>query len=166
MAHTNATRFRKLRFSFSVACSFFCLLITVLWVRNFWCADVAWTPLPGSGQLTVASADGQMEFSISYPRTPLPKSIRQPATWGWQSYTSSRNHALDVVMPWKAVIRYGASRNGSLWLKLPHWFLVALPMLLATVPRIRWSQRFTIRTMLVVTALVAVILALTVTARD
>jgi hypothetical protein len=70
------------------------------------------------------------------------------------------------LVPCKTVIRYRFdwSRNISIW--LPHWLIVVVTLLLAAVPWIRWSRRFTIRTMLVVTTLIAVVMALAVTAGE
>jgi hypothetical protein len=154
---------RWLRVSASAAILAVSAVVALLWLRNFWWADVGWTPLPGYGQLTIASADGQIEFSISYPNG---RWATPPATsWGWQSYTASQNRAVKVVVPWKTVVRYRIARNGTV-IVLPHWLLYIAPLLAATVPWIRWSRRFTIRTMLVAMTLIAVLLAMIVTAGE
>jgi len=46
--------------------------------------------------------------------------------------------------------------------QVPIWFLVVLTSALATLPWIRWTSRFTLRTLLIVTTLVAVVLGLIV----
>ena len=45
---------------------------------------------------------------------------------------------------------------------LPYWFLVATITALSTIPWIHWSNRFGLRTLLIATTLVAVVLALIV----
>jgi hypothetical protein len=154
---------RLIRVSTTVACLSLAAVVMALWLRNFWVADVIWTPLPAASQLTIASADGQIELGISYPsgqRAKLPET-----TWGWQTYTASQNRAVKVVVPWKTVIRYRRVWGGAV-IVLPHWLVFLVPLLVSVVPWIRWSRRFTIRTMLVVTTLVAVVLAMAVTAGE
>jgi hypothetical protein len=129
-------------------------------MRNFWRADVVWAPLPGARQLTIASANGQVEAGILRPTQWAPK----PQGFGWGPYTASGNRAIDVLVPWDTVIRYRFTMNRNMVLVLPHWLLTLAMLMLAAVPWIRWSRRFTIRTMLVVTALIAVMLAMAVTA--
>jgi hypothetical protein len=47
----------------------------------------------------------------------------------------------------------------SLWMvKAPHLFLMLFPAAMAMGPWIRWSRRFTLRTLLIATTLVAVVL--------
>jgi hypothetical protein len=141
-------------------------VIAVAWLRNFWWADVVWAPLPNAGQLVIASADGQFEFGVSYPANRWGWANAPTPSWGFATYTASQNRAVDVVVPSKTVVRYRFGRNGDIAIWLPHWLLVAAPLLFATVPWIHWSRRFTIRTMLVITALVAVVLAMAATAGE
>ena len=44
------------------------------------------------------------------------------------------------------------------YLTVPNWFLVSLIGSLAAVPWIKWSKRFSLRTLLIATTLVAVLL--------
>jgi hypothetical protein len=132
-----------------------------MWVRNFWWADVAWTPLPGGWQVVIASADGQVEFGISQAQN-----RRDVASWGLETYTASRNSAFEVLVPRKRVIRYHVFGNRRFALVVPHWLLTTVALLLAIVPWIPWSRRFTIRTLLIITAIMSVALALAVTAGE
>ena len=138
-----------------------CVLLIALWVRNFWWSDVAWTPLPGGWQVVIASADGQVEFGFSQAQN-----RRDVASWGLETYTASRNSAFEVLVPQKRVIRYHVFGNRNFALVLPHWLLTTVVLLLAIVPWIPWSRRFTIRTLLVFTAITSVVLALAVTAGE
>lgn len=157
---------RALRISITAAGLLMSALVAVMWLRNFWWADVFWAPLPNAGQVAIASADGQVEFGISYPALRGAARANQGTElWGWQTYTASRNRVFDILLPWKQVIHYRVTRNGSIAM-LPHWLLAIVPLLLAGMLWIRWSRRFTIRTMLVITTLVAVVLALVVTAGE
>jgi hypothetical protein len=44
----------------------------------------------------------------------------------------------------------------------PHWFVASAAAIFAAVPWIRWSNRFSLRTLLIITTLVATVLALIV----
>jgi hypothetical protein len=156
-----------LRISASVAGLLMSAAVAIAWVRNFWCADVFWAPLPNAGQVAIASADGQVEFGISYPAVRgAARTNRGTEFWGWQRYTASRNRASAILLPWKTVIHYRVTQKGSIAVVLPHWLLAIVPLLLAGALWIRWSRRFTIRTLLVITTLVAIVLALGVTAGE
>ena len=48
---------------------------------------------------------------------------------------------------------------------LPHWFLAVAAITLAGVPWLRWSARFSLRTLLIATTLVAAVLGMAVVAR-
>jgi hypothetical protein len=154
-------KFRKLRILWSLGCGIPCLLLIVMWVRNFWWSDVAWAPLPGGWQVVIASADGQVEFGISQAQN-----RPDVASWAWETYTASRNSAFEVLVPQKRVIRYHVFRNRNFALVVPHWLLTTVVLLLAIVPWIPWSRRFTIRTLLIIMAIMSVALALAVTAGE
>ena len=49
-----------------------------------------------------------------------------------------------------------------LHISVPHWFLTTIFAIAATAPWIRWSKRFSLRTLLLLTTLVAVVLGLVV----
>jgi hypothetical protein len=146
--------------AWSILCGSLCVLLLLSWVRNFWRADVAWMSLPSGLQAAVASADGHVEVGLSR------RSLWQAATSGFESYTSSSNPASSVLMPIERVIRYRYFPNGDFVLILPHWLLAAAMLLVTLAPWIRWSWRFTIRTLLVFMAFVAVILTMAVTAGE
>ena len=45
---------------------------------------------------------------------------------------------------------------------LPYWFLAFVPATIATIPWFRWSKRFSLRTLLIATTLIAVVLGIIV----
>lgn len=159
-------KYRKLRIAWSVAWGILCLILILAWLRNFWSADAAWMPLPGNGQLTVVSTDGQFVTSITnYGSRHYGRAIpNTPAVWGWQSFEPSKHSTMTVLVPWKKVVRYRIIANGDVEVSLPHWLLVIVSILIATSVWIRWSWRYSIRTMLVITTLAAVVVALATSA--
>jgi hypothetical protein len=59
---------------------------------------------------------------------------------------------------WNVLLAHGEELAGVRFTVLPYSSLVLLSATFATVPWIRWSKRFTLRTLLIATTLVAVIL--------
>ena len=56
--------------------------------------------------------------------------------------------------------RWETDEVGSFYVDVPHWFLAILLASIATAPWLRW--RFSLRTLLIATTLVAVVLAIIV----
>jgi hypothetical protein len=54
------------------------------------------------------------------------------------------------------------SHPGGWFCTVPHWFAVLLSMIFAVVPWLHWSKNFSLRTLLIVTTLIAAVLGLIV----
>jgi hypothetical protein len=147
-------RFRKLRIAWSVMCAVACVLLIVLWVRsaNHRMDVITGKTLANRGFL-VASVYGEVEIDwIDRVRSPN-------LAWDRQS----------MVMNVLKEPRYFPFENaGFKWiaipdgvgLSVPHWFLVLISACLGVVPCLRW--RFSLRTLLTATLLIAVVLGLIV----
>ena len=81
--------------------------------------------------------------------------------WGLLSRKTKFDPARSATAP---VWGFGSSRTGSVFLLfLPHWYVVLLTTVLAALPWIfQVRYRFSIRTLLIATTLVAVVLGLAV----
>ncbi len=124
---------RYLRIAFSATCGIACVLLIVLWVRSYWWMD-------STGYLT--SVQGKLfvqEYLII--NSPTGSAFRGPC-----GITS-------LPTGWGFVPIDGG-------VTLPIWSLVVPMAILAAVPWIRW--RFSLRTLLIATTLVAVVLGLIV----
>ena len=150
-------RFRKLRIAWSVACSILCLLVIVFWVRSYqWFDEFAFldsrrlisiqSTWEGSLSLGWSEADPQLareyysRFFNTRARetlwTGLPSLEGQSKAFKFESYFAS-----------------------SQWyVATPCWFLVITLGTLGALPWIKW--RFSVRTLLIATTLVAVVAAL------
>jgi hypothetical protein len=144
-------RFRKLRIASSVICGILCLLMTALWIRSYWWYDSVernWT----RGGYSIASRNGRLSFSKH--------SLPSGQDFRWRI----------GYCPEVASADWYVTRSGFLWVRSGAWFRLSLPYWsmalplasLAVVPWIKWSRRFSIRTLLIVTTLVAVLLSLVV----
>jgi hypothetical protein len=92
----------------------------------------------------------------------VPGTTSQQVSYPWQSDFGSK-HWLEVSDPRIASVPRIHHHPQEMWVTLPHWFLVALCAMFSAFPWIP-IRRFSLRTMLVATTLVAVVLGLIVIA--
>ncbi len=147
--------FRKLRIAFSIALGIASVLLIAMWVSSygtdhhtFHLGGIGWRS--EQGRLSSFSPiglfdDGTHSESIYVETTFLP---REPP----------------VELEWTvSVLGLHFFGPGSVWiLDVPYWLVVLPTGVLAAVPWMRWSYRFSLRTMLIGTTLVAAVLGLVV----
>jgi hypothetical protein len=144
-------RFRKLRIAVSVTCGIACVLLIVLWVRSYWKWDTLASRLPTGSNLVLTSWGG--DFSVGIDHQPGPFAPTEALEFdsrlksSWTRDESERG--------------FGIHRGPTyLIIASPAWFWVLTGVLLSGAPWIR--KRFSLRTLLIATALVAVVLGLIV----
>jgi hypothetical protein len=150
-------RFRKLRIAWSVGCGVMCLLLIAMWVRSHYYLDECSTPISQTKWFGASSITGQLSFFIGDLNPAIPI---QAQDWGLESTNSSEWYARDVVHETDWDIIFDAFNSWTIW--GPHWFLCLLSASLAVAPWLKWSNRFSLRTLLIVTTLVALALGLVV----
>ncbi len=144
-------RFRKIRIAWSVICGIACVLLIVLWVRSIWRSDsMISTPGPSAPGFRTTIFNGYIELDhTTY--------FAGPARTEWRLAAPS-DHA---PILWPHTTR-GGFVFGSQFLVAPLWLPLIVTGTIAAAPWIRWSNRFTLRTLLIATTLVAVVLGLVV----
>ena len=145
---------RKLRIAFSVMCGIACLLLVALWVRSYWVLDSLYGPqVPKNTYSRFAFNSGVGEIMFNYSGGPLwPwRRDQSPIDEGHQLGFRSRGGALGF-----AVHRH---HNLSVFY-LPYWFTVLVVSTLVVAPWLPYH--FSLRTLLIATTLVAVVLGLIV----
>jgi hypothetical protein len=151
-------RFRKLRIVFSAICGIACVLLIALWVRSYWIADgfagSSWRVVSLRGELMVLTSNdntGTGSFVSGYASEEINEEFDR-----W-------NIVHTATPTWNVFFARGAT--------LPSWFhIVGFKFLTLSViffvaalsPWIHWSKRFGLRTLLIATTLVAVLLGLVV----
>ena len=148
---TAPKRFRKLRIAWSVAWGVVAALLCVLWVRSYWIADtfgrrhaafvVMWT-----------SDRGALNYGRFVPSDPK-HFTGLSDQWSYQRTSSSDAN----TRRFRFVIR-----RKAIFITLPIWLLGCLSTGAAWLPWMSWWRRFSLRTLLIATTLVAVVLGLTV----
>jgi hypothetical protein len=141
-------RFRNLRIAFSATCLIACALLIVLWVRSYWWFDgvkvfhapkrMAQLKSFGAGlHLYIGhysgSDSGFRTFSV--PVTPAVWAIPRGPSFHWEPLPECR-------------------------LSVPIWCVLIIFGSISTIPWLRW--RFSVRTLLIATTLIAVVLGLIV----
>ena len=153
--------FRLLRIGWSAGCAIVCLLLIVLWVRSYWheanslsIGDSASYYDRQNRSFSAASWKGAFHFNRVDPRARLPW---KPVRTGIQ--------ASEVRLPDHfakgGILGFGlATKELSSDVRVPCWSTVLLASMIAAAPWLPW--RFSLRTLLIVTTLVAVVLGLAV----
>jgi hypothetical protein len=148
-------RFRKLRIAWSLVWGLAAVLSLVLWVRSFWEVDMVCFPSPTHRMIILESNFGTLGASyqalITLGDADIPSTYWRRTTF----HAAPDNRASGGL--------FAANSNyGSIYVRFPHWLAGFFSATLAAAPWIRWSNRFSLRTLLVATTVVVVVLGLIV----
>ena len=146
-------RFRKLRIAWSVGWSIAYLLLIVLWVRSFSRWDGIEVPMVRMNGISVSSVHGVVildTFSERYGKQRLTS---------WHVYSSKLTPDIAENFVGQPTFRISLSKFVSEIL-FPHWVCVSIAGVLAALPWL--PRRFSLRTLLIATTLVAVVLGIIV----
>jgi hypothetical protein len=145
-------RFRKLRIAFSAACLIASVLLIVLWLRSYQNVEVLSRTSESKIWTYVISDSG----TLSFGRRDLNQfeSFLPPEAQGWTYEDYGPNIGRNVsrfAFEWSAP---------EAMIRAPAWFLALFSATSAILPWIRW--RYSLRTLLIATTLLAVVLGLVV----
>jgi hypothetical protein len=150
---------RYVRIALTAICLTACVLLVALWVRSYWRGDRLYLFYKWS--VTLQSFRGSQHFAVyARPWSNIKHSKTQPdprRIWHWK-LTSRPMPNGDFAEPgfdW-------LGDDDGFELFAPHWCSVVVFAAIAAAPWIRWSRRFSLRTLLIVTTLVAVGLGMVV----
>ena len=157
---------RRLRITASVFFAMVCVAQCVLWVRSYWWTDVLRGTYLGTRVFYANSLVGRLQYidgsvrtagyPVFYDRNQLSYESRQ-----YSDEYIERLKVLDLDQrpsPLHAFGFYVGNTPNCFELIVPHWFFVLTTASLTAVSWIGWSWRFSLRTMLIATTLVAVVL--------
>jgi hypothetical protein len=146
---------RRVRIAGSVFFGVVTVVLCMLWVRSYWCRDVIRCRTSGSNVIVFASMKGSL-FAYDYvlpniaPLWELKTIEIVNGGYFWADEAQYRGILGFIV---KDVLE-------SRILGAPHWFFVLSTVAISTAPWIRYTTRFSLRTMLIATTLVAILLGL------
>jgi hypothetical protein len=138
-------RFRKLRIAFSVVCGIACVLLIALWVRSYFrLDDLSYRDIHISSLRGILFFNGEVFLDETTDEA-------GPTEFKLFRYTlflySNASHDVGVIGDEIAI---------------PEWVLVGSTALIGVLPWIQWSNRFSLRSLLIATTLIAVMLGLIV----
>ena len=132
-------RYRKLRIAWSVGCGIACVLLIALWIRSYWSLDVY-----KSYGHEIQIAVGRVLIDETWVPSTEPPSTTSEAT-GPHSF---RITTVQTLVP------------AGTGLRVPFWLPTMVFVIFGAIPWFPW--RFSLRTLLIATMLVAVVLGLIV----
>jgi hypothetical protein len=151
-------RFHKLRIAWSVACSVACLLLIVLWMQSYWWhLSIVHYGQPGCVSMSLSSRPGGIEFGTTY-YVPFPLGATSGKYWNFSSSAIEPDEFSVRTVPF---VRY-LNTGGGGEILVPFWVPTLICAVVAAVPWIPCSKRFGLRTLLIATTLVAVVLGVIV----
>jgi hypothetical protein len=139
---------RYLRIAFSATCLIACVLLIALWIRSYWWTEIFELPLTSKYSVTGGSFPGVC--GMGFPRVPLGWIYSwEPSkgTWQYDKYDFPSSLFGTFIFDSRSAL-------------VPCWFGVVMLAAGATLPWLR--LRFSLRTLLIVTTLLAVVLGLIV----
>jgi hypothetical protein len=149
-------RFRKLRIAWSLFCGLLCLLLIVLWLTSYWWVTNIQVP-------NVASRNFQLVFSTGRICFTSERFISGGNQWAGEFRSYNRTDPLfvgfsgDQFSPSFDLVA-GEIKPGDLRIVFPYWFASMIFAALSATPLM--PRRFGVRTLLIATTLVAVVLGL------
>jgi hypothetical protein len=159
---------RPLRIAVSVVCGILCLALIVLWMRSYSWAD----ELTLASRLRLTSIYGYIQYMGPFGRYSFEEDwdylCWRPSSDEIRAVTQTEATMNDLdpkIKAWLNQFR-GVRRPSIAWLgSVPYWIVVCVAATLTVAPWIPWSNRFSLRTLLLATTLVAAMLGLAVAMR-
>jgi hypothetical protein len=148
-------KFRKLRIAWSVFWGLACVLLIALWVRSYWRADTVSAYFGDGTDLWCRSVVGELRFGRPFASD---HPVRFDTAKTQDVIHGERHDPTVFGFRWAIVMR-----QKRWWPTIPYWFPVLLSASVATAPWIGlFKRQFSLRTLLIATTLVAVVLGLAV----
>jgi len=146
-------KFRKLRIAWSVVWAIAAAMLIALWVRSYWWCDDIVGPIGNTRSACVWSDKGYIGLSLVDGRL---KSLADGGPWAFASEWTADVPPSKIVIPW---LPSWATEH---YVVMPDWCLALLIGASIATPWFRWSRRFSLRTLLIATTLVAMVLGLVI----
>jgi hypothetical protein len=140
-------KLRKLRIAWSVAWGVLAVLLIALWVRSYWWVDSIDIHISESTHECLGDLPGVIELQRVPPQWIAENILDSiPVSTAFRNFENAR-----PPFPIRARGFFSLGYDG---VAFPFWFLLLVTTAVGTAPWIRW--RFTLRTLLIATTLVAV----------
>lgn len=138
---------RRVRITFSVFCGILCAILVLYWFVSYDSFGHRRMNLATSVQLTLELYRGQSALVLSAPG-------QQSFDWLLVDYPAQNENK----SPGIAGFAFLRSPTGGVFVAIPFWFSVLMAVIAGAAPWLRWTYQFSLRTLLIATTLVAVVL--------
>jgi hypothetical protein len=145
-------RFRKLRIAWSMACGVVAVLICVLWVWSYWWVDLILGPISPPLAIGFSVIPGSLGIGIEEDPNVHSWTVETPfAVEEWLASPGGETYPSRI---------WGSFEITNGFASIPFWCQIMLTGAMAAGPWLRW--RFSLRTLLIATTLIAILLGLIV----
>ena len=160
---------RYLRIVFSTICLIACVMFSVLWVRSYWQFDLMLVRLSPKNDLRIVTCRGKAASCISSPSVSMvtgefrisPNAWMNSKVSWWISSTIESGLGDDLQRNFTPnLVRTNLGGADGRIVIIPLWIVIASSGSFAVAPWIHWSNQFNLRTLLLATTLIAVVLGL------
>jgi hypothetical protein len=136
---------RFLRISWTVGCGVVCVVLVVLWVRTYWWEDCLHIPQGKNNRMiAVASFSGVLGIRVAH------ESYFHKYGHPWKLTTTAWRELPDHTV----IGVYGKVEPERWTVEFNYWLLLLSSIVFAAAPWLRW--RFSLRTLLIATTLIAI----------
>lgn len=142
---------RYTRIAFSVVCGLVCVLLVVLWVRTHFAIDNISGPLASSTGFGITSRHDGVGLVINSGYRSQWRIVKYPPN---EDFSSAVDY--ETVL---GFVQYQTMANGFR-IRVPYWSLILLSAISGGLPWL--SYRFSLRTLLIATTVIAAVLGLVV----
>lgn len=138
---------RYLRIAFAALCGFACLLLLAWWARSYWRSDHLSGPILWTHGFSFTSVNGRFMVGGADEEDPI-------TDWDYGSFKVDDRYGLGQMAQFLGpVFAFHPSEEEGAYVHVPHWFPALIAGSIAFVFAKR--RRYSLRTVLIVTALIA-----------
>jgi hypothetical protein len=147
---------KYLRIAVTALCLTACVLLCVLWLRSYRTFDCLHLRISSARLVGIGSVYGKCLATVYATHAEAPKTwllAHGPASRGSLEYIEESSVTLYES---GSLLWVGRSTTSDTIVLAPHLLLIILGAAVSVVPWLRWSKRFSLRTLLITTTLLAV----------
>ena len=144
---------RYLRITWTMFCVIAAVLLVALWVRSYWISDALWVRYSATPDIVcLVTYRGSLGLTRLFDPTTASFHVEHNDVTDMEPSDDGRkpNSLWFQILTW----------SGSTTILVPLWFILLTMLAASSVPWIHWPKRFSLRTLLIATTLVAVLLGL------
>ena len=151
-------KYRKLRIAWSVMWGIATVLFVTLWAGSYRGPGTGYLPVPG---VCCRSAEGILLLTkLGEPEPPEPPNTKYRIILTYSDPWAGKTFDIAPSHKW-AGFYFRFWKTSYYYMQAPYWFLVGVSVVFSVAPwRRHFQWRFTLRTLLIATTLVAVVLGL------